>query len=74
MKYSGRQATREEAVGKGASWGAPGSSCILSWRTNMDFNTKRYHIVKMRENYITVRIFYLEYIDVIRYLNKSSQP
>ena len=45
MKYSGRQATREGAVGKGACWGAPGSSCILSWRTNMEFNTKRYHIV-----------------------------
>jgi hypothetical protein len=40
---AGRQATREGAVGKGASWGAPG--CILSWRTNMEFNTKSYHIV-----------------------------
>ena len=46
MKYSGRQATREGAVGKGACWGAPGSSCILSWRENMEFyNTKSYHIV-----------------------------
>ena len=45
MKYSGKQATREGVVGKGAAWGAPGSSCILSWRTNMQFNTKRYHIV-----------------------------
>ena len=44
MKYSGRQATREGAVGKDA-WGAPGSSCILSWRENMEFNTKSYHIV-----------------------------
>jgi hypothetical protein len=31
MKYSGRQATREGAVGKGASWGAVVShfKCIL---------------------------------------------
>ena len=46
MKYSGRQATREGAVGKGACWGTLGSYCILSRRTNMEFNTKRYHIVK----------------------------
>ena len=45
MKYSGRQPTREGAVGKGVCWGAPGSSCILSWRENMEFNTKSYHIV-----------------------------
>ena len=36
---------REGAVGKDAYWGAPGSSCILSWRENMEFNTKSYHIV-----------------------------
>jgi hypothetical protein len=45
MKYSGSQATREGAGGKDACWGAPGSSCILSWRENMEFNTKSYHIV-----------------------------
>ena len=39
MKYSGRQATREGAVGKGACWGAPGSSCILSWLENMELIT-----------------------------------
>ena len=35
----------KELLGRVRAGERSGSSCILSWRTNMEFNTKHYHIV-----------------------------